>query len=304
MIDDRPIDETVSEVARALFDLTELLTEHDPDSEVVRSFLERHGHLPHFKELADEVLRLEFDYRSRGDNGEGEPEPVDLSSQTLKSETPSFEIVLRGPTHRVPAVRADSWTDQVGVDRRKMSTTTEAGRRRNESPRRFATTVFLILLLVASGVALFLSTDRVLKAAQEINQIKTESGEQLKSKDREILGLKEKVDGMNALAARVAELEQSVHLVSQPSGIQLGMVIPYFGTDLPDGYVWADGHSEWPDKPWVPVHLRGKPVPNFSGRELRGITGVETVGSLGGSDIIAAHTTATGGAHEHRIPPP
>lgn len=82
--------------------------------------------------------------------------------------------------------------------------------------------------------------------------------------------------------------------------VPLGMMLPYFGDKLPKGFVWADGESRWPDKDWVPEHLRGKArVPNMNGRTLRGVDSDSDVGLAGGSDHIASHSTMVDGAHEH-----
>jgi hypothetical protein len=82
----------------------------------------------------------------------------------------------------------------------------------------------------------------------------------------------------------------------------LGSAIPYFGAALPAGFVLADGTTNWPDAPWVPEHLKGKPVPDFNGRVPRGGPDLDSVGQPGGSDAVATHATMTDGAHQHRIP--
>jgi len=75
-------------------------------------------------------------------------------------------------------------------------------------------------------------------------------------------------------------------------GMQLGMCVPYFGKYLPEGYVWADGQSFWPNEEWVPDYLRGKPVPNLNGRVLRGCrNGIQLLGEEGGAD-----------SHRHPLP--
>lgn len=43
-------------------------------------------------------------------------------------------------------------------------------------------------------------------------------------------------------------------------GIRPGMMIPFFGSEPPKGFVWADGVAVWPDAEWVPKRLRGKGV--------------------------------------------
>lgn len=85
-------------------------------------------------------------------------------------------------------------------------------------------------------------------------------------------------------------------------GIKRGMIIPYCGEDLPEGYVWADGMSTWPLEAWVPKHLQGNTVPNLNGRVVRGATSAEPVGTPGGSDSMPQHSTASGGEHEHKLP--
>jgi len=63
-------------------------------------------------------------------------------------------------------------------------------------------------------------------------------------------------------------------------GVRLGVMVPYFGggDNPPDGYVWADGKTKWPNADWVPIHLRGKPVPNMDGWLLGGTNNLGLVG--------------------------
>jgi len=63
-------------------------------------------------------------------------------------------------------------------------------------------------------------------------------------------------------------------------GIRLGMMVPYFGKELPPGFVWADGKSKWPDSKWVPDHLRGKNVPDMSERVAGGAKNRSEVGEM------------------------
>jgi hypothetical protein len=48
--------------------------------------------------------------------------------------------------------------------------------------------------------------------------------------------------------------------------VPLGTMLPYFGAskDPPNGYVWADGTTNWPDEPWVPEHLRWHDDPSIA----------------------------------------
>ena len=63
--------------------------------------------------------------------------------------------------------------------------------------------------------------------------------------------------------------------------VQVGMMIPYFGKELPAGYVWADGKTEWPKEPWVPEHLmNGQLVPNMDNQLLGGTMDITQVASV------------------------
>ena len=84
--------------------------------------------------------------------------------------------------------------------------------------------------------------------------------------------------------------------------IRLGMIVPFIGSELPNGFVWADGKESWPSDDWVPQHLRGKPVPNVNGRILRGATDGEATAVLGGSDAVPEHVTSREGKHHHLLP--
>jgi hypothetical protein len=97
-------------------------------------------------------------------------------------------------------------------------------------------------------------------------------------------------DAQSQLAALVRHPSE-VH--APPFGaVRLGMCLPFFGKDLPEGYVWADGQSFWPNEEWVPDYLRGQPVPNLNGRVLRGCRdGNQHVAETGGTN-----------SHSHRIP--
>jgi hypothetical protein len=62
------------------------------------------------------------------------------------------------------------------------------------------------------------------------------------------------------------------------AGFWPGMMICQLSTVLPPGFVWADGKSSWPDENWVPMHLRGKPLPNMSGTLVGGTTDETQIG--------------------------
>jgi hypothetical protein len=83
--------------------------------------------------------------------------------------------------------------------------------------------------------------------------------------------------------------------------VPLGAIIPYGaeGDAPPEGYVFADGKSKWPSAPWVPMELRDKPVPDLTGRVLRGVSPGEAIAHKGGKDKIPEHATAMDGEHGH-----
>ena len=61
-------------------------------------------------------------------------------------------------------------------------------------------------------------------------------------------------------------------------------MLPYFGAGdrAPDGYVWADGGTPWPDAPWVPEHLRhNKLVPNMKRNLVGGAATPDQMASFG-----------------------
>lgn len=72
------------------------------------------------------------------------------------------------------------------------------------------------------------------------------------------------------LIARVEALEKAA--------VSRGMLIPYFGKDLPDGYIWADGTKNWPDEDWVPQQLWGQPVPDMRQQLIGGSPSEKEVG--------------------------
>lgn len=46
--------------------------------------------------------------------------------------------------------------------------------------------------------------------------------------------------------------------------LPVGAAMCYFGKNTPEGFVWADGQSHFPDQDWVASSLRGRPVPNMN----------------------------------------
>ena len=75
------------------------------------------------------------------------------------------------------------------------------------------------------------------------------------------------------LIARVEALEKAA--------VKRGMMLPYFGKDLPDGFVWADGKRNWPsDAGWLPAHLRGAPVPDMREYLVGGAEDETSVGKV------------------------
>lgn len=93
--------------------------------------------------------------------------------------------------------------------------------------------------------------------------------------------------------------------------VQCGMIIPYCGEDLPPGYRWCNGNDskDYPnqdnvfpkDASWVPLHLRGKPLPDLNGRFLRGVGATEMVGHPDGKDSATGFSTANEGQHPHTV---
>lgn len=76
---------------------------------------------------------------------------------------------------------------------------------------------------------------------------------------------------------RLADLEERV---------PLGMMLPYFGKDLPSGFVWANGKSTWPKAGWVAEHLRGKSIPDMDRQMLGGTTVEGNVGTVWDRGVV------------------
>jgi hypothetical protein len=75
-------------------------------------------------------------------------------------------------------------------------------------------------------------------------------------------------------------------------GVPLGAMVPYFGTKLPKGYVWADGVANWPNADWVPTHLRGAKVPDMQENLVGGAKNMDAVGHIfdEGQIVLGART--------------
>jgi hypothetical protein len=101
-------------------------------------------------------------------------------------------------------------------------------------------------------------------------------------------------DRISALEEKVRALEKAVQPAANPRvepgrdvpspqvGVPLGAILPYFGKVLPNGFLWADGESTWPNAEWVPHHLRGKRVPDMAEYLVGGTRDSQRVG-------VAAH---------------
>lgn len=78
--------------------------------------------------------------------------------------------------------------------------------------------------------------------------------------------------------------------------VPLGAMIPYFGTDLPKGFVWADGMKEFPKADWVPEHLRGgAKVPDMREYLVGGAKDKDNVGlTYSRGEVSIAGTTISG----------
>lgn len=62
--------------------------------------------------------------------------------------------------------------------------------------------------------------------------------------------------------------------------VPLGTMLPYFGdgNEPPAGFVWANGKTNWPHESWVPVDLRGIPVPDMAKNLIGGCITPDQVG--------------------------
>jgi hypothetical protein len=83
--------------------------------------------------------------------------------------------------------------------------------------------------------------------------------------------------------AKAAALKTSVApggALGPYEGVPLGAMISFFGSQLPKGYVWADGQASWPNADWVPVHLRGAKVPDMREHFVGGAKDEAKVGGI------------------------
>jgi hypothetical protein len=80
-------------------------------------------------------------------------------------------------------------------------------------------------------------------------------------RDRAVVAANEAENMKGEIAATLNRLRE---------GIPLGMVLPFFGKTVPNGFVLANGEAKWPDEDWVPDHLRGAKVPDLHGQMLGG----------------------------------
>src|ERR1700733_9907524 len=101
--------------------------------------------------------------------------------------------------------------------------------------------------------------------------------------------------------ARTITVKDIESLSIASSLVPVGTVVPYIGdlTKIPRGWTLCDGQVLAANSADVAPEFWGKPVPDLRGRVFRGRTGDELVGSTGGSDKVASHTTKTAGAHQH-----
>ncbi|HEX3658226.1 MAG TPA: hypothetical protein VHV55_20730 [Pirellulales bacterium] len=60
--------------------------------------------------------------------------------------------------------------------------------------------------------------------------------------------------------------------------VPIGAMLPYFGQELPEQFVWADGRTNWPNEPWVPEKLRNTLVPDMNGWLIGGTGDQELLG--------------------------
>jgi hypothetical protein len=67
-------------------------------------------------------------------------------------------------------------------------------------------------------------------------------------------------------------------LTSPYSNVPRGVPMISFRSDIPKGWIALDGKTNWPEESWVPSHLQGAPVPNMSGKYVRGKSANERIG--------------------------
>ena len=84
-----------------------------------------------------------------------------------------------------------------------------------------------------------------------------------------------------ALTAATAEKSLGAGTVAGADSVLLpGAAVCHFGQmPLPRGWVLLDGTQKWPADPWVPAHLRGKPLPDMRGATAVGAAAAVEVGA-------------------------
>jgi len=113
-------------------------------------------------------------------------------------------------------------------------------------------------------------------------------------------------DSLEILQERLASLEQQLQDYGNRTrrleiDIPKGMMLPYFSNNLPESgdYVWADGQTKWPEEPWVPEHLQGKPVPDMREQLVGGAKspGDNTVGLEWSGGMIPISASMVSGSN-------
>jgi hypothetical protein len=90
------------------------------------------------------------------------------------------------------------------------------------------------------------------------------------------------------LALKNENLEKKLNAlkIEVETRVPLGAMLPHFGAELPSGFVWADGQSDWPKADWVPKHLREKKVPDMRQHLLGGAPQPSDVGVVWNKGMI------------------
>lgn len=173
------------------------------------------------------------------------------------------------------------------------------------SPSRCSAFVFLVvssfvlLAVVATGQP-DAPAKKPLSFEDEIRELKRRANDadaKFVQQTKEVEELRADLKAANEKLAKVVG-GQLDKIVTQAAvdRVPLGAMIPYFGTELPKGYAWADGKSTWPREPWVPEHLRGQAVPNMSEQLVGGTNSENEVGAPhAGGSVTVTGTTIDGG---------
>lgn len=83
-----------------------------------------------------------------------------------------------------------------------------------------------------------------------------------------------------------ADLQRMMSASGAPkmAGIWPGMAYCYFGKDIPHGFVLLDPSNTWPTHaPWLPEHLKGRPLPSTAGLSFGATNDLAQVGTLHGA---------------------